>query len=321
MASKVQAEKALRQQMEDEKNKTSAANQSEAVICIVDAAKLYKQELGDNPGLNVHTELGTCGDNLFKIENSRMGDTLKKIKEIKFIIDTLQWIETHNTKSKKAGTATTILSKDVALRLTSLFNAALTSLGDKAQYFQTSPTLVGAHVKWSGHIFNRQLFRLTPLSDGQEWRHLGALPFCCTEVRYLLSGSLSVFGVPFSSFKDTKDNILSMRREFLSLGLAELKAKVQLCGSYITITEPGTMLVLPRGWMYVLMGSGDTSGIRWSVFDSKSAPEYRSVADELTQTLKAFPVLQSTPMQEFSKWLDDASNKPVVSTATSVGDA
>ena len=78
MASKVQAEKALRQQMEDEKNKTSAANQSEAVICIVDAAKLYKQELGDHPGLNVHTELGTCGDNLFKIENSRMGDTLKK---------------------------------------------------------------------------------------------------------------------------------------------------------------------------------------------------------------------------------------------------
>ena len=62
MASKVQAEKALRQQMEDEKNKTSAANQSEAVICIVDAAKLYKQELGDHPGLNVHTELGTYGD-------------------------------------------------------------------------------------------------------------------------------------------------------------------------------------------------------------------------------------------------------------------
>ena len=112
---------------------------------------------------------------------------------------------------------------------------------------------------------------------------MGLTPFCLTEVRFILSGSYVVCGIPYESVPGS--SLKEKRRHLFIAQYEELKGLVAN-GGWMCKVEENEAVIIPSGFLHIAIAVEQTMGLRWGT--SGDDDDCERVKFGLNQLMESF---------------------------------
>ena len=144
-------------------------------------------------------------------------------------------------------------------------------------------------------MFGRQIW-----SAEEGWQTCTVTPWCAGEVRALVDGSYVAIGLRFETVRggDLKSKVETMTSMTVQAACRFAETNK---GFVIHHNTPGTMLVVPPGFIVQYMSVGDGGmGVRWSYVLEAEVPAVQGLVSEV---LRSYPVLKTGAWAQWSNYL------------------
>ena len=210
-----------------------------------------------------------------------LDNVVKDLLKVRYFRQTADWSVKNMAKMKLHTARTSIVSDKFKKTAASLLT-----------HHVTPQLLVGAGQEYD-EFFEMQLFGLV-----EGYKHISASTFCLPECRLTLEGSEITAGLKVELLDG--DDMRQKCAQMTKMSFAEF-AQLAAEGGFVHVSAPGTLLVLPPGFLFMQAAKKTTQGLRWSFWDQERAGAVKSMLDAF---FSAWPTLCNSNFAEIKKWVD-----------------
>ena len=148
-------------------------------------------------------------------------------------------------------------------------------------------------------IAHKKMYEPEMFGNKESWFHIGFPAFGALEARYVIAGDLLVIGITVSMVPG--ETMARKRRHLVDIKSDALKPLVEEHG-FIAMIPEQYGVVLPTGFMYILVAVTEVVGLRWNL--SADSNDTLRTTTQLSQLLSEFPEMRAaslgyTALQEF----------------------
>ena len=199
---------------------------------------------------------------------------VQKLLELEYLKTHGNWVSNYISKSGLPGANSDIVSAKALTQILKICRAAI-----DARFF--------GNLKGTADL--NEAFKPQFWQYNSEFSVVGMPMRGLPECRLTLEGSEIIAGLPVTAF--TTEGLKNKIQELGSLNIESLKTMVEAKGGFIAVSKPGTLMVVPPGYLTIVAISGETHcrGLRWSFCRADyGKAEHKVITDMIEQMLLDF---------------------------------